>query len=414
MSVRGRPGPAGDDAIQNELRKMLAARADSPPPINDVTAVVIRRARAARRRRTAGTSAAAAVILVLALAGVLSARAWWSPEGRVPIGGTAIGPGLELPRDTPAPKTPTPSPTPNSGPAGGAPAVDLRVGGELWSADGRRLALDGVGTVTRIYRIPLGWVYGGAHRVRLLAIDGTRRDLAAAEAWVMSPDGSVLAFRRGGTLGVADLTARGLALRDATTVPAGVTPVAFVKDRVVLASADGASHDSWQPGGPYHATWNRQVAAVYGRFGENAIGLVRDANAKVCIAALAPGATGLRVGRTGGCALGSQIAGAKRAAKSAEPARAGVLGPDGRWLAVPTVTGYLLVDVGSVLSGPEVAVDCPARGPIAWLDATTAVGRDDGGAIACHVDGSRNVVNLPEGLGPEWDFVPTLAAAGGD
>jgi hypothetical protein len=91
-----------------------------------------------------------------------------------------------------------------------------------------------------------------------------------------------------------------------------------------------------------------------------------------------------------------------------------VLGPDGRWLAVPTVTGYLLVDVGSVLSGPEVAVDCPARGPIAWLDATTAVGRDDGGAIACHVDGSRNVVNLPEGLGPEWDFVPTLAAAGGD
>jgi hypothetical protein len=400
--------------IEDELREMFAARVDSPPPTKDRAHTVIRRARAVRRRRTTGTSVAAALVFVLAVAGVISGRGWWLPAGQTPSGNSAVGHGVDLPSDPPSVDAPLAATAATAAPAFEALRMDLRVGGELWSADGRRLPLDGVGPVTRAYRVPLGWVYGGPDQVRLLGTDGARVDLARAEAWVLSPDGTRLAFRRGATMGLADLTARGSAVRDTTEVPAGVTPVAVVKDRVVIASADGAAHDSWQPGGPFRPTWNRQVAAVYGGSAAGAVGLVRDASAKACIAALTPEAKGLRVGPTGACALGMVAAGAKRATKSTQSTPSGVLGPDGRWLALPTETGYVLVDVDSALSGREVTVECPVRGPISWLDATTAVGHDPAGAIACHIDGSRREVRLPAGVGSGWDFVPTLTPAPGD
>lgn len=408
MTTGGPRRSEGARAVENALRDMFTSRVRDLPPMNDPAPTAVRRARAIRRRRTAGTSVVAALALALSLGGALTARGWWQAPAHVAVGpdtGLSAAPG-DLSTSAEASATPSVA-------AAAEPAVlDLRVGGEVWSADGRRFQLGGVGPVTQIYRTPLGWVYAGAEDVRLLRVDGTTVELVRTPAWALSPDGSVMAFTQGTTLGVADVTASGLVRRSKVKAP-GARPVAFLDDRVVIASADAASHDYWKPGVAYRPAWNRKVAAVYGRSAAGVVGLVRDAKANVCLGALTPVATGLRVGRTAACALGLMAAGPRRTAVAGQPVRTGGLAPDGHWLAVPTATGYLLVDVAGALSGRPAAVACPALGPIAWVDAATAVGRDQAGAVACHLDGATHPVALPDGLGNEWEFVPVLAPRGG-
>ncbi|HEY2949206.1 MAG TPA: hypothetical protein VGJ53_12550 [Micromonosporaceae bacterium] len=391
--------------VEDALRDMFTTRVQDVPNMNDPAAPAVRRARAVRRRRTAGTSVAAVLALALSLGGALTARGWWQAPAHL-----AVGPGVGVsaaPGDLPTPDgaSAVPSTAAAVEPAG----LDLRVGGEVWTADGRRLVLGGVGPVTRIYRTPLGWVYGGAGEVRLLRGDGTTVKLGSTDAWTLSPDGSVIAFKHGVALAVADVTASGLVPRSSVKAPPGARPVAFLDDRVVITSADTASHDYWKPGVAYRPTWNRKVAAVYGRSGTGGVGLVRDARANVCLGALTTAANGLQVGRTAACELGLMPAGPRRTAATGQAVRTGALAPDGRSLAVPTATGYLLVDVATALSGRPAAVPCPAIGPIAWVDVRTAIGRDQTGAVACHLDGATSPVALPDGLGEEWEFVPALA-----
>src|SRR5206468_4411061 len=79
-----------------------------------------------------------------------------------------------------------------------AASLDLRVGQELWSADGRRLPLAGVGKVTWVHRVPAGWLYGGqVGNVRLLTIAGALVDPHIdAPTVVVSSDGTEVAWRR--------------------------------------------------------------------------------------------------------------------------------------------------------------------------------------------------------------------------
>jgi hypothetical protein len=278
--------------------------------------------------------------------------------------------------------------------------LDLRSGNQLFVSDGRRIALTDVGEVTRIYRIPAGWVYGGADEVRLMRPDGTSTSLVRTpERWIVSADGSRLAVVTGAALHIGRIDLSGLVVQASAPVAAGTVPVVFAGNRVVItAPASSGGFDLLDPARPADPAWNRDILAVYGQHGSGLAGLVRSAGSPAPCLALLKAVPGLPVGRLGLCA------------EELPPTGEGWLSPNGAWLAGTGAAGVTVLDVARAVAGNGDVVRCevhPAVPPV-WAGSVIATGDGRGEIVRCRSNGRRDNVALPAGIGPDWRLVPRL------
>ncbi|MFI6760357.1 hypothetical protein ACIBF5_14595 [Micromonospora sp. NPDC050417] len=382
--------------LEDSLRSMFSERVESPPLINDPASVAIRRGRAARRRRAAASSVAVALALVVTVGGIVSLRDISTPGGGGREGSWIAFNGQ--PEPTPTNPAVEPQPTIDTG-----IGLDLWAGNRLWTMDGRTLPLTGVGTVSRIYRVPTGWVYGGAAGVRFLRPDGSSISLSGNDdRWVLSSGGDQLAFVIDTVLYVARVSSSGLAVRTMTPVPAGITPVAFLDQQVVIAEKS-RGFDLVTQNSVHQANWNNKITEVYGSpNGKTLVGRVPGADVEQpCLAELRASDTGLVVARTGTCAL-----------DLTRDTAGGRITPDGGWVAERRADDIRLVDLTQALAGQDRMVLCPIRTTVrpAWADERTLLAADDRGVVRCGVDGTEKVVPLPSGVTAQWQFVPRLTS----
>jgi hypothetical protein len=396
--------------IEDRLRETFEAQAALARGVDDPAGRAIRRARAIRRRRTLGSGTAAVACVVLALSGAVWAQA------RMPsANGGVAGPAL-LPSAVPTGVVngaPAPEPEPTASvaapkanlmsAAGGVRAIglDLRVGRQLWTVADRRFTLTGVGPVTRVYRVPLGWVYGGAEQVRLLRPDGTSVPMGRfGTDWLVSADGGRLAYAQGQRLVVYRLSGHGPTAGVTIALPAGARPIAFAGKHVIIGSAGDAAYAAVAPGVAGPPAWNRDVVTVYGAVGDEVAGLVaEDDGPRRCLAAL-DAVRGFGIARSGLCRTG----------READPKA--VLAPDGRWLAEAGAECIVLLRFDRALADGRSTVPCPvvSEVPPTWVDAVTLATAEAGRVVLCRTDGTIRRVALPDGTARDWAFVPRLAA----
>lgn len=377
--------------LENSLREMFAAQAEHPPPVSDVATTVIRKGRRVRRGRAAVGGMAGVLALAGMVGGVVSLQEWWlaEPDTRTGVV-TAV-----LPPSDPAPAIMEGRELPWRGAGRG---VEVRLVNRVWTADGQRPLLRAAGLVAQAYRTPHGLVYGGDSDIRIRRGEEAV-DLATGVAtWLPSPDGERIAFTSDGEVLVAPLHPGGLGQAQRAAVPAGVTPVAFWGERVVLAGPDPGTFDVWDPSGPFEPAWTRDLVTVYGQVEGDLIVLVGGPGS-YCVAAVPAGETGLRPAGAAGCSRPVPV--------TADGY--GWLAPGGDWLALPSGAHVALV----ALSGDAAAaepVNCPrdpAVTPI-WWDERTLLTADDTGVVSCTVDGSVERLGRPDGIGSRFEFVPPL------
>jgi hypothetical protein len=450
--------------LEDALRALFASQVETPPTMDDAASMAIMRARAIRRSRTIGTCVAGVLVLVVVVGSTLSLRGWWLPDHdqQTSLAGPA---GLDDSTPDASPSMTTLSANSSEPPSAamdstsglfpaGSPGLDLRVGNTLWTRSGAKLWLSGVSGPLRVYRVPAGWVYGDTGQVRLLRPDGSSLRLATidnatnsspagidagsaagamsegekkaaqlsagaasaaksgggaagADPWVLSADGTRLAFTTGTTLAVGTIGEGGLNVRQKTAVPSGTQPTAIADGSVVITDAANVLYDVWLTDRSYQQTWTKQVAHVYGAFGGGLSGLVWDpaGSGRPCVAMLKATTAGLRQSAVGGCKLGL-----------ASAAGAGVPSPDGRWVAEQTKDAVRLVDLAAAVKDSTTPVTCRVLSTVAltWASATTVVGADARGTVSCTVAGDQAVVRQSTGVSTGWQFVPSLGLATSD
>lgn len=387
--------------LEDELREMFAARVHVPPPAAvEPARRAIRKGRRAARRRQTAAGMAAVVAFVTALGAAADARNLEQPQGdSETITFQSLFGGVEqlaAPADGPEPTLDLP--------------VDVRVGNELWTADGRRLSLSSAGDVGQVVSVPTGWVYSDASAVRLLTRAGTSVPLTGnAASWAVSTDGAKLATVADKDLRVSRISDKGLVPGAVTKVPVASQPVTFHGDFVLLYRGS-AGFDSWSATNlPYTEGWDSQLLAVFGS-GKDATAL-RKADGTVCLVELTVTTARLRAGTELGCGEVLTTA-VSRAVES----------PDGRWLAVSSGTGVHMIDVFKAReaavgktaqdqhnTAPVVAWNCAARpdAPMVWADDITLLTVSAAaGIVACRTDGTRLLVPLPAGVTKNWELVP--------
>jgi hypothetical protein len=398
--------------LEDQLREVFAAQAETSRSVDDPAGRAIRRARTVRRRRNVGSGLALGIVVVLGLSGAVWLQARLTPAAD---NGVAGGP-MMLPRDEatsaeapPPPQRRAPERPTTAASAGGGTVhdigLDLQVGLQVWTVTGERHALTGVAEVRRIYRVPLGWVYGDARQQRLLRLDG--RSIALGNfgtRWLVSPDGARLAAVRDRRLSIYRIGVRGLTREVEAPAPADGRPVAFIGKQVLVSS--GKRYAAFPPIGSDGPVWTQGLVSVYGATSDSVAGLVADPDrGEVCLAALEPAHDGLVVISTGSCR-------ADPPATEAKP----LLAPGGGWLAEPDEEGTRLLDFSSALDDVQRPVACPvpAEVPPVWVDGTTLVVTDGRQAVRCRIDGYTEYIDLPAGLAADWSFVPRLVPADGD
>lgn len=384
--------------LEDELREMFARRAEPVPAVEDPAGRAIRRGRSVRQQRAAAASVSAAAALVLTVAGIVSLGGFETGEDRRRA--TPVAP-FDVTAAPVEPNGPTSPPVVASvHPRGNEIDLDLRSGNQLWTADGRRLALTGVGEVTRIYRVPGGWVYGGAAEVRLMRPDGTSTTLIrTGDRWVVSPDGARIAVVIGNALHVGRIDDSGMVVHASAAVPAGTEPVVFAGNGLVVAGASSSGYDLLDPAQPTALAWNRDVLAVFGRHGSGLAALVHRAGSDAPCLAVLKAARALPVFRTGTC--GGDVP---------DPTEAR-LSPNGSWLVTSDSTGVSIVDVARATSGHPATTRCEIRPSVApaWAGSTILTA-DERGLVRCHTNGRHEVVTPPAGVAPGWQLVPALQA----
>jgi hypothetical protein len=428
--------------LEDELRATFAARAAELPALEDAAGRAIRQAVRVRRRQAA--LAGLAIVITIGLVGIGVLHAPW-PSGQAPVMADAKASfqvstvlGIRL---------------------------DLRVGNELWTADGRRVELPGAGAVTWVYRVPAGWVYGGTAGVlRMVLSDGVPADLdQPADAAVVSTDGQRIAWSGAGaggpTLTVGQLTGTGVDTVARTVVRQPARPVAIVGSAVVVGLAKSASYDVWTPSTAFTPTWPMKFTSVYGDDGEGGVlgladgvgaletastgdpiskaaasresasrgGLAKNAGAGDAPEArstqgpVPDGPTGPaspQAAPTGQCLVRYRLSGVTAPPKFldagdcglglAAGAGRGSASPDGRWLAAAGTDGLMFVSLAGAVR--KLARACPVKSRAApvWEDSGAVLVATGEGLVRCRVDGSRKVIAV-DGL-PEsgWDVVPAL------
>jgi hypothetical protein len=385
--------------LEDSLRESFASQVELTPSASARVDEVIRRGRRVRKRRLAGAWAGSVVAFVALIAGTTV----WQAIARPRAGGESTTFSADLTGGA----DPTPMISINPGDVAGI-GLDLRIDSQLWTTDGRRIDMSGVGDVTAVFRVPAGWVYGGAEGVQLLTNDGFTATAGAATGWAVSADGHRIAYVAGTQLVVAAIGTGGFRTTERVAVPAGTAPAALLGDRVLVSAptrnkARGYGYVGFD-GTTATPTLNTTVLAVYGTRSDVAAGLVQFAGRGACVAALRPEAGGLVVTRGADCRLSVP-----------DDAAAQPLSPDGGWLAESRADGLHLMNVDSALAGRSQTVDCPARGARqpAWIDPNTVAAASDRGVVRCRTDGSHSLVPLPSGVGGSWQLVPRLGTIGG-
>jgi hypothetical protein len=385
--------------IEDDLRAAFIARTRTLPAMDDPADAAIRQAKAIRRRRGIAGTAVMLLFVLGASGGVIRfAGGFGQPPSTV-----------DLDAESPAR-------------VAAANTMDVRVGQELWTADGRHLTLSQVGTVTWIHRVPAGWLYAGdTGGVRLLYSDGSSTDpLIDGTDVAVSPDGTRLAWRTTDpkvdsvTIYAATLSKKGvIADRSSATAPVGVEPIGFAGARVLLRQAVEAKHyrfDFWTIGHTYTPTWIDKVSALYGEYQSSVIGRVPGTGGEHCLALFEPATDGLRLER-------------KKCGLDLTDSAEGALSPTGRWLAVRTATKLRVLDLDTIFTdgptpGPSSSpvaikparpVTCVAEaatGPPIWIDAKFVVATTNKGWSVCTTSGKVDAVDDPALAQLTWMPVP--------
>ncbi|MFF5174254.1 hypothetical protein ACFY3U_16665 [Micromonospora sp. NPDC000089] len=385
-----RPMAVTPDDLERALRETLSRRvAVPPPPAADPAGAAVRRARRTRRRRALAGLALAGVATVGVTAGMAQLS---GQSGRTGAPVVVIGDPDEDTTASAWPVAPAPPARPEEDTA------DLLVDGAL-VAGGQRYEL-GVGPVERAQRLRDGggWLLVGAptpagRSLWLVPTGGTPRALlAGAEEIALAPDGRQVAWRDDGRLFAAGLIGGQLVATVKVTAPAGVAPVRFVGDRVLVTAGAGRTGFAlWRPGpGAAPGAGHAEVLAVYGvRPDGRAVGLVRVAGGQGCLALLSTDLTPV----TTRC--GPRLAADGR----------GEVSVDGRWL---LANGRIGGADGAVL------VDLAPATPTAWAAGPTITGDVawNGGQVATWVDRSGAVARLRADRVPVGERASSTLVAG--
>jgi hypothetical protein len=381
--------------LEDDLREMFGARVRTPPSPSDPAGVAISRGRRGIRSRRLIVATVACVAFVAMLGGAATLKGFWTPPGKFTdvltydglFGRDVVQPdraGAELPLlEVP---------------------IDVRVGTDLWTSDGRKLSLTGMAEVIEVIRIPAGWLYTDDFRLRLLTLGGksvpVRENISS---WAVSMDGTRVVTAAAYENLVVTEPATGESKE--VTVSKDTRAVGFAGGHVILQN-DESGFDHWNTGvQTYRQTWNNQLLAVYGSASDETIGLVEEMGS-VCLADIAPTEMGWAVGQSLGCGEVLRAAGRDRLGRADV-----ALSPDGRWLAVPSSSGVQVIDIAAARSTGELAVaqicQSAPKAPAVWADDQTVLTISaTSGIVACGMDGSRGLVALPSGVSTGWSLVP--------
>ena len=312
--------------IEDALRDTFEAQAARPPVLDDIAGRAIRGADRTRHRRTAALTTVAVIALV---AGGLVAL----PDRRYPDRITQPDPtgiAAALPSVVPTAGYDVMVPIP----------ADLLNRNRLQLTDGRVFMLDGMGTVTGVWRVRDGWLAMSAETyassVWFLQPSGERKLLATGQRAIVghgtnARPGPQIAWSQDGQLSLATLDGDHLAGTETTGGIGRLFPVAVVGDGVLLGGTGSGGSielwDMWFPErGPYKPTpvGPGRLSKVLGVTDDRIIAVVDG-----CLALLDP--VEFRLDRQN-CQLhfGSDA--------SVYPS------PDGRWWLVTTLDGVVLYD----------------------------------------------------------------------
>ncbi|GIF97262.1 hypothetical protein [Catellatospora citrea] len=400
--------------LEDELREMFAARAQTLPAAADPAGRAIRTARRTTRRRRTATGTMTVFAFATVLGGAVAAQGLGAATTAATDPNRVTFQNL-YGADQPVAARQTQLPTMEL-------PVDLLVGQQLWTTDGQRVDLVHEGDVAMIAKVPDGWVYSDANTVRLLPNSASEPLRLSGQAeWAVSHDGSRVATNDQGTMAVTKVSGgdRGTTVASSPVKPETAAPVTFFGERVVVSSEKG--FDYWSAAAPsqYTETWNADLLAMFGSLGADvAIGIVRGEGDLLCLVDVTAVSKGLKIGARLGC---GDLVG--RALVKLHAA----LSPSGRLLAVATPSGLQMIDLDksriNAAAGKEkkqtqvealvLQADCPiaAVEAVVWADERTVLAQTDAdGIFACRNDGTKLQVTLPPDVQPGWTMIPSYGA----
>ncbi|MEU0547575.1 hypothetical protein [Micromonospora sp. NPDC005979] len=355
-----RPNQVRRDQLEGAVREALSRQVAVTRPLTaDPAGQAIRRANRIRRRR-AGVGIALGVVTTVLIGAGMTHLSGGSDQQGPPI--VVIG-DPDLSAQPLATASAAPPPTSSKAHA------DVLFAGALIDADGKRLALPGVGPAELAHRLPNGtgllvvgaptaagrslWVAQDDGLVQVL--------LAGAGQIVLAPDGTQVAWRDGEDLLVAGVVGTQLIGTVRIAVPDSAQPVRFVgSSLLVRLDPTRPGHVLWRPGAdkltevPEQDTLN-----VYGSLPDGRLVSQVSANSadETCLAIVDP----KRATKAARTACGSHLS----------PDGVGGMSDDGRWLLMNGKVGStdrsLLVDLerlGTTLDA--VPVGPAVSGTVAW------------------------------------------------
>jgi hypothetical protein len=215
--------------IEDALRETFAAEVRRQPALDGMADRAVTHARRTRRTQV-GVSAAAAMVAV-----VLAGGAAVSLHERLTVPPLAAGAARG---QAAAARVP----------------VDILVGNQIRSRDGRRIPFEETASVEAAYRIEDDWLVQardlGATDLSLWSVrsDGTTKRLVTAVAVAVSPDGGRVAWATGDLLRVADLVDRRLINQRETRGRGDLVPYGFAGEAVLLTAQTVGAGPTASPG----------------------------------------------------------------------------------------------------------------------------------------------------------------------
>jgi hypothetical protein len=269
--------------------------------------------------------------------------------------------------------------------------VDVISGGTLYTMDGRAVTIPLAGTVERAYRARAGYLVverlTEAPTYRLSYVDPSSgvstTVVARANRLAVGPDARIA--------GVVDdrmfdFRMESTGQRQESAVPAGVVPIGFAGDAVVLSDGTGDGfhrYDVWFPKrGTYRPTWSSS-GVLFGAWpgGKYLIAAQRDDAGLPCLVSIR--VDGLGVEESACDVFGATV-------------DRGWLSPDGRWLLAAGPLDSRVFDLASSREQPE-SREVPIAGAALrafWSDRSTVVLRDGNRLGAWRVDRPKEAVRF--------------------